>query len=783
MNDGEATLSSDQEVWGVRAGHSVRWTVSSTACVCLIGTASYGAALQIISWWSVAAVVLYTAFGLGCMRRAAICDRQAAQPPRFAFVQGLFNLGLIEFVLLHVEGSQSICYVVMCLAVMWDMPSFSEAQGRGVALWAAFLLAIGPICMRTFVEAVPFDVSRAVIDLLGAATVLAILRVGAYARALRKWQVDIHLRLDCELRHLQRLENHEELTGLINRRHMQRLLEAEVHRCQRSGGSFALALLDLDHFKSINDAHGHQVGDDVLKAFADILREVTQEGSAFAARWGGEEFLLLWRGATIEDLMPSLAKLQTLTRQTQWADLSPGLSVSCSGGFGVYRANESLAELIQKVDEALYRAKRGGRDTLTPSSDLARDPVALQLAEQSRLAGGRRRVVACQSAEMSGGSIGAANEALEFGRSSHHLQLARMVLFFNMLWLCVIWSVGVPLKMIDPSMAIPISLAAAMGGVFPYLLAISGRVSHGKDPLMLPQFAWALSLLAIGYFAAPLAKPIVLQWMCHVLALASISASARKNKWVGAIAVIVTGSMLAYLLITSPIGGDIRKDVLTLLVAGGVLLMVNHRAISLAQLREAIESESAELADTSKKIIKLVSYDSLTGLANRRHVQDLLQTEAVRQDQQGRAFCVALVDLDHFKSVNDQYGHLVGDEVLRSFAQVATLELRKIDVVARWGGEEFLVVMKEVSEVNEAAMVLDRLRLQLQKQMVSASHPELRVTMSAGLAIRKPGESLQSVLLRADAALYSAKRSGRDRIALPNSDVSACEATQALAPS
>ncbi|MES2090740.1 MAG: diguanylate cyclase, partial [Pseudomonadota bacterium] len=153
------------------------------------------------------------------------------------------------------------------------------------------------------------------------------------------------------------------------------------------------------------------------------------------------------------------------------------------------------------------------------------------------------------------------------------------------------------------------------------------------------------------------------------------------------------------------------------------------------------------------------------GLFNRRHMIETLSLQKKFCDRGGRVFCVGILDIDFFKRVNDTYGHGVGDEVLRNFAHAVQKELRECDVIARWGGEAFLLMLTEC-RVGQADAMLDRVRLVVNKAVVSAGHPELRAKFSAGLAEQRFDEDIDETIERADQALYRAKRGGRNQTVL-----------------
>jgi diguanylate cyclase (GGDEF)-like protein len=124
---------------------------------------------------------------------------------------------------------------------------------------------------------------------------------------------------------------------------------------------------------------------------------------------------------------------------------------------------------------------------------------------------------------------------------------------------------------------------------------------------------------------------------------------------------------------------------------------------------------------------------------------------------------VAVLDIDWFKRVNDSHGHAAGDQVLRGFAQQALTAVRSTDVLARWGGEEFLLMLPD-TELPAARQVLARMQAQVSALRLSVGATSLQVTFSAGLTVSRPGEPIAGAIARADQAMYAAKAAGRDRI-------------------
>ncbi len=166
----------------------------------------------------------------------------------------------------------------------------------------------------------------------------------------------------------------------------------------------------------------------------------------------------------------------------------------------------------------------------------------------------------------------------------------------------------------------------------------------------------------------------------------------------------------------------------------------------------------------------MATRDELTGLPNRRLMLQLLAQEDRKSQRQSGRFCCCLIDLDHFKSINDTQGHQVGDETLRRFAKIMGNQLRAGDILARWGGEEFLLLLPSTG-IDAASQVVERLHAHCSDAGNWGEHAGKRVTFSAGLVDIADGETVERVIARADAALYKAKESGRNCVRVGTADI------------
>lgn len=172
------------------------------------------------------------------------------------------------------------------------------------------------------------------------------------------------------------------------------------------------------------------------------------------------------------------------------------------------------------------------------------------------------------------------------------------------------------------------------------------------------------------------------------------------------------------------------------------------------------------LRDRLEESLELAVTDQLTGLHNRRYLNSRLRTAMDAFEVNGEPFSIALFDIDHFKRINDTFGHQAGDEVLKGFATRMGRALRALDVAGRFGGEEFLILLTGAN-LNEAARSAERVRAAIAGAPFTLAQAEaLKVTVSAGCAQAVTGDSPESLLARADAALYRAKAAGRDTVAV-----------------
>lgn len=189
------------------------------------------------------------------------------------------------------------------------------------------------------------------------------------------------------------------------------------------------------------------------------------------------------------------------------------------------------------------------------------------------------------------------------------------------------------------------------------------------------------------------------------------------------------------------------------------LAIETYHTIQVDELRQSVENLHSE----GLRLRERVERDNLTGLATRDYVTEDLEQALAANWERRSSLCLMMADLDHFKSINDTYGHLVGDKVLRCVARALTRCLREFDTVGRFGGEEFIIVLED-TPLELARKIAERLRVSIAEEEITCEGERIDLTISIGLSAAEQGDDTHSLIERADMALYDAKEGGRNRV-------------------
>ncbi|MEY4765568.1 MAG: hypothetical protein RI907_2241 [Pseudomonadota bacterium] len=301
-----------------------------------------------------------------------------------------------------------------------------------------------------------------------------------------------------------------------------------------------------------------------------------------------------------------------------------------------------------------------------------------------------------------------------------------------------------------------------------YVVLRSGLNNRFEDPsLTAYEINAAITFIAVGYWLAPLrgeTYPLVL-----LIIVLMFGMFATTPKQLGRCCMWAMATMSAAFAAVTLEGADPSGAVVQIF-HGALILAVLPTfyllAAQLSRIRSRLRKRKNELEAALLRIEALATIDVLTGLLNRREMHNVLDRQEKMAARQGQGFCIGMIDIDFFKRVNDVHGHNAGDEVLRVFASKAKASLRETDVICRWGGEEFLVMMVD-TDIALATVVLERVHAAMSQVSVTTSGgQQIKVSFSAGLARHRQGEPMDRTIERADRALYRAKSDGRNRTAI-----------------
>jgi diguanylate cyclase (GGDEF)-like protein len=312
-----------------------------------------------------------------------------------------------------------------------------------------------------------------------------------------------------------------------------------------------------------------------------------------------------------------------------------------------------------------------------------------------------------------------------------------------------------------PARVLTAMIVISTGGFFAIIrLGLNQRLA--EPTLGFPQ-ALAAQFLAVGSYAitGPI-HPATLMLFSLVMIFGMFDLKVIHARVLAVYTITLLGIIMLWRTHTDPVNYIATQELIYFVLAATVLGAISQLAALLSNMRGRLTLQKTELQRALTHIQEMATHDDLTGLANRRHMLDLLNQHALRHARGGPSFYVAMADLDHFKSINDTHGHAVGDEALRTFARQAQAQLRNTDVIGRWGGEEFLLLMPETPP-GDPNVGLERLRANLAHCPASEHAPALRVRFSAGLSRFRDGEAVGDTIERADRAVYAAKAAGRDR--------------------
>lgn len=332
-------------------------------------------------------------------------------------------------------------------------------------------------------------------------------------------------------------------------------------------------------------------------------------------------------------------------------------------------------------------------------------------------------------------------------------------------WLaCVIYFVAVGRAPRGPVMVWAALTAAGMLGFF--LLIRSGWSRRYADPtLTAAQMLFALCSGAVAYALLGPGRGAVFPAMMLVLMFGMFIVSPQQMRWISACAVLLFGATMALMALLRPADYAWPVELGHFLAVATMMPAVSVLAARLCGMRQRGRQQRAELARALAQLREHATRCELTGLPNQRHMETVMAQEHQRCVRSGQTFCLALLDIDAFKRVNETHGYAVGDAVMRALAQEALRHVRVSDTLSRWESDAFVLMLSD-TRAALARAGLERLCQKVAALRILHGSEAVGITLSAGLAEHLAGETVAQTLARADRALQEARAQGGGQLAV-----------------
>ena len=549
----------------------------------------------------------------------------------------------------------------------------------------------------------------------------------------------------------------DSLTGLYNRTALYRELSARIRHARRTGTPLSIILYDLDEFKEVNDEHGHAVGDECIVTLAQMLRDRVR-GAELAARYGGEEFVLVLPGTSLAGASARADISRQRVEETVFYDHGTPFSLTVCAGAAQWEEGMDAAALIDLADKRMYAAKASGRNrTNAGDGPLPEEPSTPNFtAEGPQL----MRPPAQKTKRSAVEDPGSKQEVF--------LLLVQQCLYGIGLWL---------LLTLFLSRSLPALLGYGATGVALFIVYRFLRGTHSPGTMtrlyLFYIFSSMLVFLPGMYFlCGGLGSGVPVLFILLATAITLLMNGPAAGISIGLLIAIfgaVIGFDLGHVGIVSRFTdlGDLSHfyTLATIIFVGVTLSRIMRMLYRNYQENRKFSEELMQQLQTNSLV------DPLSGAFDRRFLLDYFD-ESIRLVEAGElpGFSVLMFDLDRFKQINDRYGHLTGDACIRELGHLVKESLRESDALIRYGGEEFVCVLRGASDYT-AVRRAEQIR---EKVSGSTLVPELTepVTLSCGVVMYRPGMTPDDLIREADTQLYRAKRRGRDRVACRGSRVS-----------
>lgn len=308
-------------------------------------------------------------------------------------------------------------------------------------------------------------------------------------------------------------------------------------------------------------------------------------------------------------------------------------------------------------------------------------------------------------------------------------------------------------------------LAFYWAGIFVFTIIIrSGLNKKYPDPsLTVPQMMWGTCFLLTITYLLNEWRGLMLMAYFGMFSFGFFKLKFREFLSVALFVILGYGIIILYLFMYEPERVEIKLELAQLLAFTCTISVMLYTGSAINRLRERTKAQYVALQEAMEINKKLATTDELTGLYNRRYFMDKLAQQKALCERDDSDFVIVFCDLDHFKHINDTFGHQQGDVVLQKFSEILLASIREIDYAARFGGEEFVCLLVN-TDIENAIKVTERIRDSLESYNFSDIAPSLHATVSIGISNFKQFNTLQETLMNADNRMYRAKHLGRNKV-------------------
>jgi len=305
--------------------------------------------------------------------------------------------------------------------------------------------------------------------------------------------------------------------------------------------------------------------------------------------------------------------------------------------------------------------------------------------------------------------------------------------------------------------------------VFTFLIRSGLNLKFADPSLTIPQMLWGTSFLLTITYLLNEWRGLILMAYFGMLSFGFFKLRFREFLSVALFAILGYTLIILYLFLYEPERLLVELELIQLLTFTGTIIVMLFTGSSIHQLREKTKNQYIALQEALEKNKTLAKTDELTGLYNRRYFMEKLSQQKALAEREDSDFVLCFCDLDHFKHINDTFGHHTGDIVLQKFGEILRSSIREIDYAARFGGEEFVCLLVN-TDIKNAVKVTERIRESLASFNFNDIAPSLRATVSIGVSNFRQFNTIQETMMNADNRMYRAKQLGRNQVVYSDED-------------